>query len=269
MLAYPATYLLAGINVAVFFLMLPGSTIAGMVHQHAWGQILTAQFDFNRLLRWGGSDAALILDYGQWWRLLAGAFLHASVLHLAVNMWCLWNLGFFGEPLLGRRGLVAVYVLTGITGNMLSLAWAAFTRTDTLVVGASGAVFGIAGILIVLLSNRKLSLPWKELRSLRGQVVFFAAANLVLGIAPQVVPVFSAANLARLHLDPGALPRIDNSAHVGGFLCGLALGLPLFPRMTSGSSSYRTRQRLTFAAAALLLCLIAYALKTFARTHGA
>ena len=52
----------------------------------------------------------------------------------------------------------------------------------TLVVGASGAVFGIAGILIVLLSNKKLSLPWSELRSLRRSVVLFAVLNLLIGI---------------------------------------------------------------------------------------
>jgi rhomboid protease GluP len=268
LLAYPATYTLVGINILLFLLMIPGSAIGAVIHAHAWSQVMTASFDFTTLLRWGGCDAALILDYGQWWRLLSATFLHANVLHILVNMWCLWNLGFFGEPLLGKRGLVAVYVLTGVTGNMLSLAWAAFTRTDTLVVGASGAIFGIAGILIVLLSNRKLSLPWKELRSLRSQVVFFAMANLLLGVAPQVFPIFSPANLARLHIGSDTFLRTDNSAHVGGFVAGLALGMPLFPRMTSGSSTYRARQRMTFTAAALLLCLVAYALAAFAHARG-
>lgn len=268
LLSYPATYTLVGLNVLIFLLMIPGSAIAGFIHAHAWSQLATAEFDFGTLTRWGGSDAALILDYGQWWRLLAAAFLHASVLHLAVNMWCLWNLGFFGEPLLGRRGLVSVYVITGVAGNLLSLTWAALTRVDSMVVGASGAVFGIAGILIVLLSNRKLSLPWRELRNLRSQVVFFAAANLLLGIAPQVMPMFSPGNLARMHMAPGLFSNIDNSAHIGGFLSGLALGVPLFPRMTSGASSYRARQRFTFGAAMLLLCLFAYALARFAHARG-
>ena len=74
--------------------------------------------------------------------------------------------------------------------------------------GASGAVFGIAGILIILLSNRRLPIPWPELRRLRRSVIQFAGINLVIGAATII----------------GGPVRIDNSAHIGGFLCGLALG---------------------------------------------
>jgi rhomboid protease GluP len=123
-----------------------------------------------------------------------------------------------------------------------------------LVAGASGAVFGIAGILIVLLSNRKLSLPWEELKSLRRQVIFFAVINLALGMGPQL-----------LHIFPTTLGRIDNTAHIGGFVCGLALGLPLFPRMMSGRVAYRRRQTQTFIVATLILCLFGYAISAFAR----
>jgi rhomboid protease GluP len=149
-----------------------------------------------------------------------------------------------------------------------SLAFSLYTGRWDIVAGASGAVFGIAGILIVLLSNRKLALPWKELRSLRMQVIFFAGANLLLGILPQALPALSASHLKLLHLDPQALPQIDNSAHIGGLLCGLALGVPLFPRLTSGKSSYHARQVLVFSAMALLLVLGGYALASFAHPNA-
>jgi rhomboid protease GluP len=263
---YPATYLLMGINLAVFAMMFPAGPVMGLIHQHAWASIMTAPFDRSTLVRFGGTASDLV-QRGQWWRLVTGTFVHLTILHITLNLWCLWNLGLFGEPLLGKRGLVVVYLLTGTTGMMFSYTTSLLSgQIDSLVVGASGAVFGIAGILIVLLSNRGLKVPWEELRSLRRQVIFFAVANLVIGMTPQILGMASAGELKSLHLDLNMLPRIDNTAHVGGFLSGLALGLPLFPRMTTGRESYRARQRVTFVFAMLLLCLFGYALSNFA--HG-
>lgn len=264
LLAYPATYLLIGINLVVFALMYRSGPVPLLIQQHQWSSILTAPFDSDIIRSFGGTDSTLV-NGGAWWRLVTGTFIHVTILHVVLNMWCLWNLGLFGEPLLGKQGLVSVYLLTGTSGMVLSYMGSRFNHQDGLVVGASGAVFGIAGILIVLLSNRKLSLPWNELRGLRRQVIFFAVANLAIGMAPNMLAMFPSEQLSRVHLDPANLPRIDNTAHLGGFLAGLALGLPLFPRMTSGRSSYRQRQRVTFAVAALLLCLVMYAV---AKTNG-
>jgi rhomboid protease GluP len=258
--AYPATYSLMGVNLIVFAIMFRFGPVTELLHQHAWSGVLTAAYDRETLVRFGGSAADLI-QQGQWWRLITGTFVHLTILHIVLNMWCLWNLGLFGEPLIGKRGLVAVYLLTGTSGMMLSYTWSVLHQEYyAVVVGASGAVFGIAGILIVLLSNRGLSVPWKELRSLRRQVIFFAAANLAIGMAPQLILMAPTEQLSRIHLDPASLPRIDNTAHLGGFLSGLALGLPLFPRMLSGRVRYRARQRITFAVATLILCLLGYAL---------
>jgi rhomboid protease GluP len=94
----------------------------------------------------------------------------------------------------------------------------------------------------VLLSNKKLPIPAFELNRLRRSVIQFAALNLILGIGANFTSIV----------------RIDNHAHIGGFLSGLALGVPLLPRMTSGRTRYLERQKLTFAAGAFLLILFAY-----------
>jgi rhomboid protease GluP len=228
-LAAPATYVLVGINCAVFVWM--------VLHGVSAKDPRTDQ-----LVHYGATNPDLILS-GQWWRLLTAIFVHVGLIHIATNMWCLWNLGLLGEPLLGPLGLSAVYVLTGVAGNLLSLAVNVITRDhDSVGAGASGAVFGIAGILIVLLSNHKLPIPWSELRRLRRSVIQFAALNLVIGIAARATSIVN----------------IDNFAHLGGFLCGLGMGVPLIPRMTSGRVRYLNRQKLTFAAFAFLLALFGY-----------
>ena len=287
LLGYPATYLLIGINVAVYLAMFRFGPVPAIFREHAFGagtfgslagwrvvmislaQVFTAPFSEGVLVHFGSCLPGRVLWQGEWWRVLSSMFVHVTLLHLALNMWCLWNLGLFGEPLLGKPGLVAVYLLTGAAGMLQTVIWSRVTGESGLIVaGASGAVFGLAGILIVLLSNRKLAAPWKELRSLRAQVVFFAVANLLIGMLPDLVMRMSPRLLRGLPFDPADLPRIDNNAHLGGFVCGLVLGFLLFPRMTSGRSSYRARQVWVFGSAALFLVLVGYALASFAQPLG-
>ncbi len=237
-LASPATYLLVGINCVVYLWM----CLHGVSFQSPTG---------NDLLRFGAMSVHDVLA-GQWYRLLTATFVHIGIIHIGTNMWCLWNLGLLGEPLLGAYGLVAVYMLTGIAGNLLSLGLNVLFRLhdgisptlgpDSVGAGASGAVFGIAGILIVLLSNKKLPIPWLELKRLRRSVIQFAVLNLIIGGATIFVNII----------------RIDNSAHIGGFVSGLVLGVPLIPRMTAGRQRYLSRQKITFAGAAFLLALVGY-----------
>jgi rhomboid protease GluP len=235
----PGTYLLLAINIAVFLWM---ST-------HGVDPRTPTE---NDLLRYGANQTWFVL-HGQWYRLLTATFVHVGLIHLLTNMWCLWNLGILGEPLIGPYGMIAVYFLTGIAGNLLSMGYNVyyalwFHDPSSLLqvgAGASGAVFGIAGILIILLSNRKLPFPWEELRKLRSSVVKFALINLVIGLSTIVVNVGI---------------RIDNSAHIGGFVSGLALGFPLIPRMTAGRQRYLRRQKYTFAVACLILALFGYAI---------
>jgi rhomboid protease GluP len=230
-LATPGTYILLTINIVVFGWMV----FNGVSPKDP----TTAQ-----LIHYGATNSFLILGSHQWWRLLTATFVHVGLLHIATNMWCLWNLGLLGEPLVGPVGLIVVYLITGIAGNLLSLLANVLPPRDYVSVGAgaSGAVFGIAGILIVLLSNKRLPIPAFELNRLRRSVIQFAVLNLIIGIGANFTSIV----------------RIDNHAHIGGFLSGLALGVPLVPRMTSGRTRYLQRQKITFAGAAFILFLFAY-----------
>jgi rhomboid protease GluP len=233
----PGTYLLLFLNIAVYLWMIAHRVDPNNPSEPA-------------LLHYGANQTWYVL-HGEWYRLLTATFVHVGLIHLATNMWCLWNLGILGEPLIGPYGMVAVYMLTGIAGNLLSMAWnvshyVMYRDAGFLFqvgAGASGAVFGIAGILIVLLSNRRLPFPWEELQKLRSSVIKFAAINLVVGLSTIVVNVGI---------------RIDNMAHIGGFVSGLALGVPLVPRMTSGRQLYLSRQKFAFVAACLVLSLFGY-----------
>jgi rhomboid protease GluP len=239
----PGTYVLLALNIAVYLWMCLNGVDPRSPSEAA-------------LLHYGANQTWLVL-HGEWYRLLTAIFVHVGLLHLASNMWCLWNLGILGEPLIGPYGMVAVYMITGIAGNLLSMGinilMVNVYRSNVFEfipgAGASGAVFGIAGILIVLLSNRRLPFPWVELQRLRSSVIKFAAINLVIGLSTMFVNVGI---------------RIDNAAHIGGFVSGLALGVPLVPRMTAGRERYFARQKISFAAACVVLALAGYFIARFA-----
>jgi rhomboid protease GluP len=236
----PATYLLVGINVAVFMLM-------------AFSGISTTNPTPNQLLHWGADNGGLVIQGGQWWRLTTSTFVHVGVIHLATNMWCLWNLGLLGEPLLGAFGTVLVYLFTGIAGNLLSIAvnpGLPGEPNSVVGAGASGAIFGLAGVLIVLLKSKLLPVPEFELKKLRRSVIYFAVLNFVLGAGTMLIP---------------SIIRIDQMAHLGGFLSGLAIGIPLAPRIGAPRAEFVRKQWIAFAGAALLLALLAYGIFNYAR----
>jgi rhomboid protease GluP len=184
-------------------------------------------------------------------------FVHVGIIHLATNMWCLWNLGLLAEPLLGSAGVVAAYILSGAAGNLLSTfvnQW--FYRPPPgseglfgpVGAGASGAVFGLAGVLIVLLKSPLLPIPRKELSGLRRSVITFAAINLVIGLGTMM---------------PGSVVRIDNMAHLGGFGCGLLFAAPLVPRIGAPRQQFLLRRRVAVAMAVVVLTLFGFYLSQF------
>jgi rhomboid protease GluP len=170
----------------------------------------------EQLLPWGANFGALTLQ-GQWWRLVTAMFVHIGIVHLALNMWALWNLGMLAEYLYGPKTFLALYLLSGVAASVVSVG-----RNPLIVsAGASGAIFGLAGALIATLYLGKLPTPRHALRTSLISLVVFAGYNLAYGF-----------------LKGG----IDNGAHVGGLVSGLLLGSVLsldFPRHAPRTSPIR------------------------------
>jgi rhomboid protease GluP len=216
-----------GINCAIFLAMVLSGVSVGSP-------------TVDQLMHWGADNAGNVLLGGEWWRIVTAMFVHVGILHLATNMWCLWNLALLAEPLMGSWGVIAVYILTGAGGNLLStlVNWILYHNGPSGPVfpagaGASGAVFGIAGALIVLLKPHRLPVPPLELKRLRKSVIYFAVLNLVLGLSIS----FGTSVI-------GSGIHIDNMAHVGGFTCGLLFALPMVPRIGSPRALFERRLRI-------------------------
>jgi rhomboid protease GluP len=229
----PATYVLCGINCAVYLAMV----LSGVSF---WDPTT------DQLVKWGANKGALVLLHGEWWRLVTAMFVHVGIIHIATNMWCLWNLGLLAEPLMGPFGVTAAYLLTGFAGNLLSVAVSG--PSPVVGAGASGAVFGLAGVLIVLLKSPLLPLPKMELKRLRRSVIYFAVLNLGVGLYTAIGP---------------SPIRIDNMAHLGGFLSGLALGVPLVPKIGAARPFFERRRRWGVWGGAFLLILLAIGVRSF------
>ncbi|MFT3884317.1 MAG: rhomboid family intramembrane serine protease [Flavobacteriales bacterium] len=153
------------------------------------------EFDPKDLITWGGDFKPLVLE-GQWWRLFTSTFLHGGLLHLLFNMYGLLMVGIFLEPVLGRWWVLGLYVCCGLVASATSLYW----HDDQVGVGASGAIFGLYGVLIALLLTGVFERSFTK--SLLVSMLFFVGYNLLMGIQGNV----------------------DNAAHIGGLVCGLVLG---------------------------------------------
>jgi membrane associated rhomboid family serine protease len=180
------TQLIVGINAAVFAVMLFS------------GVSMLSNPAGRDLIRFGANFGPLTLS-GQWWRLLTSVFIHGGLLHIAFNMWCLWDLGRLAESLYGEWTFAAVYLICGLAASLGSVTWNPFVLS----VGASGAIFGIAGALISSFYLGEFSLPGAAMSGMLRSVLLFVGYNLFFG---------------------AVIAHTDNAAHVGGLLMGLLLG---------------------------------------------
>src|SRR6266436_1939406 len=186
------THIIFGINAAVFLGMAfaSGSPLAFLNPLQ--------EFSTPETLHWGANLGVLTLS-GEWWRLLTCVFVHGYLLHIAFNMWCLWNLGELCESLYGRWTYLAVYIISGVGASLASVMWNPYRPS----VGASGAIFGLAGALIAAFKLGEFSVPRSALSGTLRSLGAFVVYNLIFG---------------------AIIPGIDNTAHIGGLVTGLIVG---------------------------------------------
>lgn len=146
------------------------------------------------LARYGATFTPLV-QQGEWWRFFSSIFLHGGLLHIIMNALGLWQLGKESEERFGRARMLTVFIVSGAAGMALSYA----LRTEVFVVGASGGIFGLMGLIIAHAVRQHGGRFTHELRDrfipwLLYAVIFSFAAN------------------------------VDYFAHLGGFAAGAACG---------------------------------------------
>lgn len=185
---FPATFGLIGVTVLVFAAQWLGEALVGADVVLYYGAKINEE-----------------LAAGQAWRLVTPIFLHAGLLHIGVNMYSLWALGPAVERFYGHGRFLAVYLLSGMSGVLLSLV-----MSPNPSVGASGAIFGLLGALAAFLYLHRATFGQFGAMQLR-QLLFVALINLGMGLSP----------------------GIDNWGHVGGLLAGAGLAWFLGPRFAT------------------------------------
>lgn len=160
---------------------------------------LVCLFDGGRLYSAGCLDANAILGNREYGRIVWAMFLHASTEHLFSNMIITLFLGAMIEKEVGPIRYGLVYLLSGVGGNLLSLFWKVVQNDSAVSIGASGAVFGLDGMLIAMVFL------------LRKQMVRVTPARVVVMVFFSLYSGFASGN-------------IDNAAHIGGLVTGFVFG---------------------------------------------
>lgn len=181
-----ATYSIIAINVLIFLLM-------------SFSGVSILKPLVKDLYNWGGNLGIATL-HGQWWRLFTSMFLHGGMLHILFNMYALLFIGIFLEPLLGKKLFLVVYFCTGLIAGLSSIYW----HDSKVSVGASGAIFGLYGVFLALLTTKYIDKKSKS--GLLRSILLFVFYSLLSGMKP----------------------GIDNAAHVGGLLSGLIFGYTFY-----------------------------------------
>lgn len=180
--------------------------------------------DAASMTAWGANATIYTLG-GQWWRLITSCFIHFGIIHLLLNMYALAFVGLFLEPFLGRAKFITAYLLSGIFASVISLWW----HDNTVSAGASGAIFGLYGVFLALLSTNHIERTMRK--GLLINIGLFVVYNLVYG---------------------SFKGGIDNAAHLGGLIAGLATGYACYPALQKPGNTLLRRLTPTLLAAVFI-----------------
>jgi rhomboid protease GluP len=191
---YPVTYVVMIVNFVLFAVTL-------MATVQATGQFsIFGSVDGRVLYRLGAMWPFDIVVGGEWWRLVMPIFLHGGIMHIFFNSWVLVDIGRQVEAVYGSPRYLFLYVLTGIGGFVVSMAWSLqFERGQRLAVGASASLLGLIGLMLAITQRR----GGAYMQMVRGQLVKWIVYIGVLGLL---------------------IPGIDNAAHAGGLAVGYVCG---------------------------------------------
>jgi len=169
----------------------------------------------SNLRRFGAIDSYLIWS-GEYWRLASAIFLHVGASHLAINSISLVIMGGLSERLYGHWNFISIFLITGLIGSSASYLNIA---NGVVGAGASGAIFGCLGSLVSYFYVRKHSFGKSGRQTLNGLIIL-AIVNLAFGFV---------------------IPAVDNWAHIGGVISGLASGYFLVHRSETytGAGEYK------------------------------
>jgi rhomboid protease GluP len=180
------TYAIIAINVVIYMAMV-------MARVHFFSP------DAADIVKWGG-NLSLLTFGGDWWRLITSMFIHVGILHLVLNMYALLVIGSYLEPMLGKARFIIAYFATGLVASLVSVLW--HKNDMTVSAGASGAIFGLFGVFLALLTTNVV--PPKTRTPLLQSVLIFVGYNVLYGFREG--------------------SAIDNSAHLGGLVSGMLVG---------------------------------------------
>lgn len=182
---YFITPILININIFVFLIMIfSGVNIFVPTTQN--------------IVDWGGNYGPLTIENG-WWRLLSACFVHIGIFHLLMNCYALAYVGLLLESYLKKRDFLLTYLFCGLTASLTSLYW----NANIVSAGASGAIFGMYGILLVSIVFNTIDKK--------------AKSSLLITIG----------TLIGLNIASSFKEGIDAAAHIGGLASGVLFGLIL------------------------------------------